>query len=65
MANTKLHHPLIGEVQGVESESGVVQYRGLQYATLKDRFSTAVLKEYKSGDKIDATKLGQVHQSPS
>lgn len=62
---TTTKHPLIGEVKGivrtdesVEPHQGVRQYLGIQYATLKDRFAPAVLREYGGKTGVDATKIG-------
>lgn len=53
-----LTHPLIGRVHFTIASEGVQQFLGVQYATLKDRFAPAVLKEYSGEDEINATKLG-------
>ncbi|OQE42964.1 hypothetical protein PENCOP_c003G00472 [Penicillium coprophilum] len=63
-------HPTIGPIKGLNKVPTVIQYLGVQYATLKDRFSRGVLLEsYNSGhfngDRVlDATKLGPVPPSP-
>ena len=49
-------HPEIGEVKYATKE-GVQQFLGIQYATIKDRFAPAVLREY-NGEGVDATKIG-------
>jgi len=48
----------MGEVKGLKGHEGTVQYLGIQYATLKDRFAAPALKEYQSGAALDGTKLG-------
>ncbi|KAK0386865.1 hypothetical protein NLU13_5178 [Sarocladium strictum] len=55
---TVLNHPRLGEVLGAPHESEeVVQYLGIQYATLGHRFASAEVKtEY--GGKVDATSWG-------
>lgn len=59
-------HPTIGPIRGLNKIPTVVQFLGVQYATLKDRFSRGVLLEtYDSGNfnedgVLDATKLGCV-----
>ncbi|KAK0347408.1 hypothetical protein LTR02_002922 [Friedmanniomyces endolithicus] len=62
---TTTRHPLIGEVkgiirtdEGVTPHQGVRQYLGIQYATLKDRFAPAVLREYDGKTSVDATTIG-------
>ncbi|CAK7222510.1 hypothetical protein SEUCBS140593_004923 [Sporothrix eucalyptigena] len=63
MSNT-LHHPLLGTVRG-RVGVGVVQFLGLQYATLKDRLADPELKTTYGGE-TDATRLGpQVISSPT
>jgi hypothetical protein len=55
-----LHHPAIGNVIGNTDSEGVVQYLGLQYATIADRFAPPQLKQYSPDDHvdIDATENG-------
>lgn len=62
---TVLNHPRLGEVLGAPHESEeVVQYLGIQYATLGHRFASAEVKtEY--GGKVDATSWGYVSQQYS
>jgi len=62
---TTTKHPLIGEVkgmtlidEGLTPHQGVRQYLGIQYATLKDRFAPAVLREYDGKITVDAAKIG-------
>ncbi|KAJ5520859.1 hypothetical protein N7463_001312 [Penicillium fimorum] len=61
-----IHHPIIGPIRGTKNSLGVVQFLGVQYATLEDRFARGVLKEYypKEGDTLDATQLGPISLSP-
>lgn len=59
MANATFSHASIGSLKGNSSQEGVLQFLGLQYATLTDRFAPAKMKEYSSsGETIDATKIG-------
>ncbi|KAF5707176.1 para-nitrobenzyl esterase [Fusarium mundagurra] len=53
-----LNHTQLGDIQGRKlADQGVVQYLGIQYATLAHRFAGAELKtDY--GGKIDATRRG-------
>ncbi|KAF4435186.1 Para-nitrobenzyl esterase [Fusarium acutatum] len=53
-----LNHTQLGDIQGFRLDGqGVVQYLGIQYATLAHRFAGAELKtDY--GGKIDATRRG-------
>jgi hypothetical protein len=41
-------HPTIGDIQGRFIATGVVQFTGLAYATIRDRFAAPELKEYDS-----------------
>ncbi|KAK3072481.1 hypothetical protein LTR53_006733 [Teratosphaeriaceae sp. CCFEE 6253] len=54
---TTIDHPEIGKVRGTKAKEGVEQSRGIQYATVKDRFAPAVLKIY-DGQGIEATSIG-------
>ncbi|PLB35005.1 Alpha/Beta hydrolase protein [Aspergillus candidus] len=64
-------HPTIGPIRGLNKVPTVVQYLGVQYATLKDRFSRGVLletynRDYLNEDGVlDATKLGPIPPSPA
>ncbi len=54
----QIKHQKLGEIQGRQGD-GVVQFLGVKYASLKDRFAGSELIEY--GDVqsvIDGTKLG-------
>lgn len=58
-------HKTIGPIKGVRRLPGVMQYLGIQYATLKDRFSRGELLESCHSDHprkqegvLDATRLG-------
>ena len=57
MANNVFKHATIGSIKANTSKEGVVQFLGLQYATIIDRFAPAKMKEY-SNESINATKLG-------
>jgi len=50
-----LEHPGLGKVQGTPND-GTVQYLGIKYGHLKDRFAEATLAE--TSGTIDATKYG-------
>jgi hypothetical protein len=58
MATNILNHPTIGSVIGNTDSEGVVQYLGLQYATLADRFAPPQLKQYSPDSNVDATRNG-------
>ncbi|KAK4683063.1 hypothetical protein QC764_121820 [Podospora pseudoanserina] len=67
-----LQHPTIGPICGVVRKVGVTQFLGVQYATLKDRFSRAeLLKSYPSDHPrvqygiFDATTLAPIPLSPA
>lgn len=47
----------LGEIRGKDHD-GAVQFLGIKYATLKNRFADAVLIERRDGDVLDATKEG-------
>lgn len=58
-------HATIGPIKGLRKTPGVIQYLGVQYATLKDRFSRGeLLQSYpashlnKQGGVLNATKFG-------
>ena len=54
----QIKHQKLGEIQGREGD-GVVQFLGIKYATLKDRFAGSELVDYSGTEKvIDATNLG-------
>jgi len=50
-------HPLLGALHG-KAGDGVVQYLGVKYASLKNKFSPPELCGKYEGGAIDATKLG-------
>jgi carboxylesterase type B len=53
-----LKHQKLGQIQGKQGD-GVVQFLGIKYATVKDRFAGSELVEYGNGESvIDATNLG-------
>ncbi|KAK3686804.1 hypothetical protein LTR37_019437 [Vermiconidia calcicola] len=59
MATTKILHPTVGPINGSTAKEGVVQFLGLQYATLADRFAPPAMREYgEQNETIEATKLG-------
>ena len=58
METATLKHPSLGEIKGKKSSDGVSRYSGIQYATLKDRFAPAVIKESDPNGSIDATEIG-------
>ncbi|KAK6222286.1 hypothetical protein LQW54_000986 [Pestalotiopsis sp. IQ-011] len=62
MSTKTLTHPQIGDIAGVHHD-GVTQFRGVKYATLKDRFSPAELIQY-DGTGLDAAKFGPQVISP-
>jgi len=47
----------LGEIRGKVAD-GVVQYLGIKYASLRNRFADAELIEKRDGDVLDATKDG-------
>lgn len=51
-------HPKIGFIKGTTHEPEVVQFLGLQYATLSDRFAPPVMKVYDKSAITHATELG-------
>jgi len=60
-----LHHPTIGRIRGMRRSPEVDQYLGIQYATLKDRFSRGELPQYDPSDTdgaLNATKFGYESQ---
>lgn len=58
MAVATISHASIGTIKASTVKDGVLQFLGLQYATLADRFSSPVLKGYESDGTFDATRLG-------
>jgi len=58
MATTHFNHPSIGTFTASAAKDGVLQFLGVQYATLADRFAPPVLKQYPHGSEVDASKLG-------
>lgn len=55
-----LIHPTLGRIAGIRRSESVVQYLGIQYATLKDRFSRGELVTHSTDYalELDATKHG-------
>ncbi|KAK5061076.1 hypothetical protein LTR84_007617 [Exophiala bonariae] len=71
MADPTIEHPLLGSILGVKKSEEVVQFLGIQYATLKDRFSRGVLLRSLTrmpGNNVasvfDATKSGPIPLNP-
>ncbi|KAJ5779251.1 Alpha/Beta hydrolase protein [Penicillium paradoxum] len=65
MSNETARHSTIARIQGINKVPGVTQYLGIQYATLKDRFSRGELIQSYAQDRIlDARKLGPLPLSP-
>ncbi|KAK8164523.1 Alpha/Beta hydrolase protein [Phyllosticta citrichinensis] len=63
MSAPSISHPALGEVRGkARDDTGVVQFLGIKYATLRDRFAPAELIEEAHG--VDATKYGLPVISP-
>ncbi|ETS80066.1 hypothetical protein PFICI_07595 [Pestalotiopsis fici W106-1] len=62
MSTKTLNHPDIGRIAGVDQDD-TIQFRGVKYATLKDRFSPADLVQY-DGKGLNATKHGPQVISP-
>lgn len=54
---TTLDHPNLGLITGLNLD-GVVQFRGVKYASLRDRFAIAELLTDYGHAGIDATKFG-------
>jgi hypothetical protein len=51
-------HPSLGEIHGVQKD-GIVQFLGIKYASLKDRFAKSeILGRGVEGSIIDGTKHG-------
>lgn len=54
-----LDHPDVGRIEGIERCPGVIQYLGVQYATLKNAFSRGELATYPSDQGPDS-RLGGI-----
>jgi carboxylesterase type B len=55
---TQFRHQSLGEIHG-RKRDGVIQFLGIKYASLKDRFSGSELFDHNGGNGvIDGTKLG-------
>lgn len=54
---TQIKHQSLGEIRGREAD-GVIQFLGVKYASLKDRFAGSELFEHVGQGVIDGTKLG-------
>ncbi|KAK4207424.1 putative carboxylesterase [Rhypophila decipiens] len=66
-----LAHPTIGTIRGIKRLPNVIQYLGVQYAALQDRFSRGRLLESYPSDHAriqdgahDATRIGPIPLSP-
>ncbi|KAK6428732.1 hypothetical protein LTR95_015124 [Oleoguttula sp. CCFEE 5521] len=59
MSTSQYSHPSIGDFTGSRRD-GILQFLGVQYATLADRFAPPILKEYPVNvpTPVDATKHG-------
>lgn len=51
----------LGEIKGIV-DHGVVQFKGVPYATLTDRLADAQLIYSRNGDILDATRYGSVQE---
>jgi carboxylesterase type B len=50
-------HPTIGSIRGL-AKDGLLQFLGVKYALLQDRFAEPELVSEYDGSTIDATKVG-------
>jgi hypothetical protein len=58
--SAQIKHQTLGEIQGRQGD-GVIQFLGIKYASLKDRFAGSELVEYgETQGVIDGTQLGYV-----
>lgn len=58
-AGITLHHPTLGKLRGIKKSKDVVQFLGLQYATLTDGLARGVLHNGVYSKEVhDATKHG-------
>nr|OQO28971.1 hypothetical protein B0A51_03780 [Rachicladosporium sp. CCFEE 5018] len=57
MQTLEYSHPSIGDFTG-RRQDGILQFLGVQYATLADRFAPAFLKNYPTDGVVDATQHG-------
>ena len=60
MSHHEIYCPKIGRIRGLRNSEDIVQFLGVRYANVKDRFSRGVLCEYAQGPNglLDATKIG-------
>ncbi|KAK6441211.1 hypothetical protein LTR95_002571 [Oleoguttula sp. CCFEE 5521] len=59
MASVGYSHPAIGDFTASARQEGVLQFLGVQYATLDDRFAPSLLKQYPiDGKVVDTSKYG-------
>ncbi|KAL6405278.1 hypothetical protein AUP68_12122 [Ilyonectria robusta] len=64
MSEPSINHPLMGVVEGKRVGEGI-QFLGIKYASLSDRFAEAQLNEYNPGQGLDASSLGPFPISPA
>lgn len=50
-------HPKLGQIQG-NSKNDVVQFLGIKYASIKDRFAPSEVFDHSGTGVIEATKPG-------
>lgn len=69
MLIVELDHPRIGRIRGIQRADNVKQFLGIQYATLKDRFSRGTLREFTRAqapsEVLEATGVGLVQYRDS
>jgi carboxylesterase type B len=54
---SELSHPTLGHIQG-KVKGDVVQFLGIKYASIKDRFAPSEGFDHSGSNIIDATKPG-------
>ncbi|KAL5317254.1 hypothetical protein ACEPPN_014349 [Leptodophora sp. 'Broadleaf-Isolate-01'] len=60
---SEFSHPSLGLIRGKVTED-VVQFLGIKYASIKDRFAASEVFDHRGGNAIDATKPGPYVISP-
>ncbi|KAH7336031.1 carboxylesterase-like protein [Rhexocercosporidium sp. MPI-PUGE-AT-0058] len=60
---SEFSHPSLGHIQG-NAKEGVVQFLGVKYASIKDRFAASEVFDHSESNFIDATKPGPYVISP-
>lgn len=62
MTFTEILHPEIGRIRGLQRSNDIIQFLGIQYATLENRFARGVLRDYAESPEevLDATNVGLV-----